>query len=35
MSADDIRRTATYRNYRKFSVSATEEIEKPPKKPGG
>lgn len=35
MSADEIRCTATYRNYRKFSVSATEEIEKPPKKPGG
>ncbi len=36
MSADEIRCTATYKNYRKFSVSTDEEIEKPPtKKPPG
>ena len=36
MSSDEIRCTATYKNYRKFSVSTDEEIEKPPtKKPPG
>lgn len=36
MSADEIRCTATYSKYRKFSVSTDEVIEKPPpKKPGG
>ena len=37
MSADEIRCTATYSNYRKFSVSTDEEIQKPPtgKKPPG
>jgi hypothetical protein len=35
-SNDQIRCTATYSNYRKFSVSTDEVIEKPPpKKPGG
>jgi hypothetical protein len=35
-SSDEIRCTATYKNYRKFSVSTDEEIEKPPtKKPPG
>jgi hypothetical protein len=29
-SSDEIRCTATYRNYRKFSVATDEEIEKPP-----
>ena len=36
MSSDEIRCTATYKNYRKFSVSTGEEIEKPPaRKPPG
>jgi hypothetical protein len=36
MSADEIRCTATYQNYRKFSVSTDEAIDKPPaKKPPG
>jgi len=34
-SGDEIRCTATYSRYRKFSVSTDEVIERPPKKPGG